>query len=294
MTRRPPLTETFSASESADGILRTHRTTPGEMLREVAVELIQRSPFQPRHSVADDDAFQALAESIRGQGVIQPILVRELENGIIELMAGERRLSASKYVGRATIPVRMWRGLSDLDAHAIALTENLARADLSAWEEAGGLRSLQALRARQSVASDVRTLAQAIGRSKSHVGDMLLIADRLSPVLTRATASAEADVRLERCTKVALLRVAKIADEPARATALVRLLGNERTPAVLAPFRLRGCPATTLTLHVRVPISAFTPAEAAALWTVLQPLYAALREGVHPRDGPAPEAQGTA
>lgn len=113
----------------------------GRTVMNLPIEEIQLSPYQPRVHF-DDEALLGLAKSISAHGVNQPILVRKIDSGTgYELVAGERRLRASKLAGKTTIPAIV-RSLTDKEAIEIALIENLQREDLSAIEEAEGYQRL--------------------------------------------------------------------------------------------------------------------------------------------------------
>ncbi|MEX1141873.1 MAG: ParB/RepB/Spo0J family partition protein [Thermoleophilaceae bacterium] len=103
-------------------------------LREVPVDLIEPNPRQPRREF-DDDALVALSESIGSRGVLQPVVVRPLAGGKFELVAGERRLRASKLAGLQAIPAVI-RQADDWERLDLALAENMARVDLNPVEEA--------------------------------------------------------------------------------------------------------------------------------------------------------------
>ena len=107
-------------------------------LSEIAV-----GPYQPRKSM-DDDALRELADSIKVQGLIQPIVVREVNSSAkakYEIIAGERRWRASKMAGLQTVPVVV-KNVDDQTAMAMALIENLQRENLNSHEEAEGLARL--------------------------------------------------------------------------------------------------------------------------------------------------------
>jgi ParB family transcriptional regulator, chromosome partitioning protein len=108
--------------------------------REIAVELIDRNPYQTR-SHFDDAQLAELADSIKANGVVQPILVRPQANGRFLLIAGERRWRASKLAGKTTIPAIL-RQVSDEQALEITIVENLQRADLNPIEQAKGFERL--------------------------------------------------------------------------------------------------------------------------------------------------------
>lgn len=118
-------------------------STQEGVLREVAIGSIRANTFQPR-DYFDEDRIAQLADSIRELGVLQPILVREIEAepGNFELIAGERRLRASKRAGLASIPVLVRSAVNDQESLEQALVENIHRADLSALEEAAGYQQL--------------------------------------------------------------------------------------------------------------------------------------------------------
>lgn len=103
-------------------------------MRDIPVELIQPNAQQPRREF-EEEALLALAESIRSRGVLQPVVVRPLTGGQYELIAGERRLRASKMAGIETIPAVV-RQAEDSERLDLALAENMARVDLNAVEEA--------------------------------------------------------------------------------------------------------------------------------------------------------------
>jgi ParB family transcriptional regulator, chromosome partitioning protein len=101
---------------------------------ELSIDLIDRNPFQTR-SQFDEAALQELATSIAATGVVQPILVRPIAEGRYQLIAGERRLMASRKAGKATIPAVV-RPASDEQAMEMTIIENLQRADLNPMEQA--------------------------------------------------------------------------------------------------------------------------------------------------------------
>ena len=108
--------------------------------REIAIEEIDRNPFQTRTHV-DEAELAELAASITANGVVQPILVRPQADGRFQLIAGERRWRASKLAGKKTIPAIL-RQVSDEQALEITIVENLQRADLNAMEQARAFERL--------------------------------------------------------------------------------------------------------------------------------------------------------
>ena len=109
-------------------------TAPGEGVREIAIELVDRNPYQTR-SRLDEAALEELAASIRVSGVLQPVVVRPVAGGRFQLMAGERRWRASQRAGKQTIPAVV-RAASDEQAMEITIIENLQREDLNPMEQA--------------------------------------------------------------------------------------------------------------------------------------------------------------
>ena len=110
-------------------------------LQHVPLDLIQRGKYQPRRDM-DPQALEELAQSIKAQGVMQPIVVRPLADNRFEIIAGERRWRASQQAGMETIPA-MVRDVPDETAIAMALIENIQREDLNPIEEAVALQRLQ-------------------------------------------------------------------------------------------------------------------------------------------------------
>ena len=112
---------------------------PGLMLQELPLTAIVPNPRQPRRDF-DDTHVKELADSIRSEGLMQPIVVRKVKDGY-ELIAGERRFRAFKLIGQKTITARILEA-SDASSAVLALIENLQRADLNAIDEALGFASL--------------------------------------------------------------------------------------------------------------------------------------------------------
>lgn len=123
-------------------------------------------PSQPR-KFFEDRPLHELAESIKNQGIVQPLLVRPLPNGKYEIVAGERRYRAAKIAGLLEVPVVV-RNMSDQEALAAALVENLQREDLNPIEEA---EAMQALRESLNITQD--DLAAKLGKSRSAVSNTM-------------------------------------------------------------------------------------------------------------------------
>jgi ParB family chromosome partitioning protein len=137
-------------------------------VREVAIELIRPGAFQPRRHFNEEE-LEALAQSVREKGVLQPLLVRPIEGAeaAFELIAGERRWRAAQRAGLHRVPVLV-RTLADREVLEIALIENLQREDLTVLEEANAYRRLIDEFGRTQGA-----IAEALGKSRSHVANML-------------------------------------------------------------------------------------------------------------------------
>ncbi|MEO8003294.1 MAG: ParB/RepB/Spo0J family partition protein [Betaproteobacteria bacterium] len=133
---------------------------------ELAVGLLRPGKFQPRTRM-DPQSIAELADSIKAQGVIQPVLVRPVENGQFEIIAGERRWRAAQLAGLTQIPVVV-RAVPDKSALAMALIENIQREDLNPLEEATGI---QRLISEFDMTHEVA--AEAVGRSRSAVTNLL-------------------------------------------------------------------------------------------------------------------------
>ena len=137
-----------------------------QVLAEISIADIKPSPFQPRRAFAAE-ALDELAASIQHHGVLQPIVVRALPQGGFELIAGERRWRAAQQVGLQTIPV-VQRDVSDREASAFALIENIQREDLNVVEEALGLSRL-----RSEFDLTQQELADLVGKSRAAIANSL-------------------------------------------------------------------------------------------------------------------------
>ncbi len=132
----------------------------------LAVDLLQRGRFQPRRHF-DEDKLRELADSIAAQGVVQPVVVREVGGGKYELIAGERRWRAAQLAGLAEIPVVL-RNVDDQAAMAMALIENIQRDDLNPLEEAQALHRLL-----EEFELTHQQIAQAVGKSRTTVTNLM-------------------------------------------------------------------------------------------------------------------------
>jgi len=135
-------------------------------LKELPVEFLQRGQYQPRKDM-NPAALDELAESIRRQGIMQPIMVRPLAKDSYEIVAGERRWRAAQLAGLAAVPVIV-KVISDEDAIALALIENIQREDLNAMEEALALTRLQ-----EEFGYTQTEVAEAVGKPRSTVANLM-------------------------------------------------------------------------------------------------------------------------
>jgi ParB family transcriptional regulator, chromosome partitioning protein len=138
----------------------------GETLRMIAVDRVRPGKYQPR-SRMDEASLAELADSIREQGVMQPILVRPVDGARFEIIAGERRWRAAEQAGLTEIPALV-RAVPDNAALALALIENIQRENLNPLEEAQGLSRLI-----EEFGLTHDAAAKAVGRSRSAVSNLL-------------------------------------------------------------------------------------------------------------------------
>jgi ParB family chromosome partitioning protein len=135
-------------------------------LRQLPLEFLQRGKYQPRIDF-DEAALQELADSIKAQGVMQPIVVRSVGADRYEIVAGERRWRASQLAALDTIPAIV-RDISDETAIAMALIENIQRENLNPLEEARALKRLQT-----EFELSQQEVATAVGKSRSVIANLL-------------------------------------------------------------------------------------------------------------------------
>ncbi len=136
--------------------------------RLVPIEFLHPGRYQPRHFMREDQ-IEELSRSIREKGILQPLLVRRHpdEANAFEIIAGERRWRAAQVAQLHEVPVII-KELSDRETLEIALVENLQRQDLSALEEADGYQRLM-----EEFSHTQEALAKAVGKSRSHVANMM-------------------------------------------------------------------------------------------------------------------------
>jgi ParB family chromosome partitioning protein len=167
--------DTDTASSSVmDGQTAPSGTSP---LMEVPIEQLQRGVYQPRRNFAQD-ALQSLADSIKAQGILQPIVARPLAGGGFEILSGERRWRAAQLAQLANVPVVI-KEVSDEAAIAIGLIENIQREDLNPVEEGLGLKRLQ-----DEFGLNQEQVANAVGRSRPAVANLMRLLQLESEVLS--------------------------------------------------------------------------------------------------------------
>ena len=166
----------------------------------VPVTEIERSPWQPRQTF-DDAALHELADSIKANGIIQPLVCRKLENGRFELIGGERRLRASILAGLTRVPLILVEA-EDRKAAEMAIVENIQRADLNAIEEAEGYRTLA-----EKFSLTQSEVAERVGKARPSVANALRLLE-----LPDETKAMVADGRLSAGHAKALLGLARTED----------------------------------------------------------------------------------
>jgi len=201
----------------------------GDELRLLPVDLLQRSPFQPRTEF-DPAALKDLADSIRAQGIVQPVLVRPTQKqDRFEIIAGERRWRAAQMAGLHEVPALI-RKIDDRAAMCLSLIENIQREDLNPLEQA---RALSRLHEEFDMTHDA--VAEAVGRSRSTVTNLLRLLELDAQVLKQVEARkiemghARALLALPKHSQPAAAKIVVDRDLSVRATeALVRkLLGGK-------------------------------------------------------------------
>ncbi len=199
----------------------------------VDVNLLFPSPFQPRKDF-DEEALNALVESVKEKGVLQPLLVRK-KNGRFEIIAGERRWRASKLAGLQTVPVIV-KDMDDKEVLEVALVENLLRENLSAIEEAEGFQRLI-----NEFSHTQEALAQIVGKSRSHVANtlrLLNLPDSVKDLVREGTLSAghaRALVGLDNAETLAKQIVAK----DLNVRQVEELVAKQKNPEVKEPKKAK-------------------------------------------------------
>ncbi len=196
---------------------------------QVSIDLIQRNPRQPRLNFVESE-LQELAASIREHGVIQPLIVSKGQGGKYVLVAGERRLQASRKAGLTTVPVVI-RQASDQQLLELALIENVQRADLNPIEEAEAYRNL---------ASEFKfsheVIAQRVGKSRVAITNTLRLLDASAAVkqalvdnkISEGHARALLALSTSRAQEAALRTVVNLDLSVRQTEALTRKLGGHK------------------------------------------------------------------
>ena len=217
-------------SEAGDEPENTSVAGPG-LSTALRLDDLVPGQYQPRTRM-DEGALYELAESIKVQGIMQPILVRRLSSGAndgkYEIIAGERRARAAKLAGLDTVPVLV-RDVPDASAAAMALIENIQREDLNPLEEAQGLQRLV-----KEFGLTHELAAQAVGRSRSAASNLLRLLNLADPVQTMLMAGdidmghARALLSLDRATQITAANQIAAKKMSVRDTeSLVKKLGAE-------------------------------------------------------------------
>jgi ParB family chromosome partitioning protein len=150
-------------------------TTAKEALQTIAVDRLRPGKYQPRTRM-DEASLDELAQSIKEHGIMQPVLVRPVEGGRFEIVAGERRWRAAQRAGLKEVPALV-KSVPDASALAIGLIENIQREDLNPLEQANGLARLI-----DEFGLTHDAVAKAIGRSRSAVTNLLRLRELAKPV----------------------------------------------------------------------------------------------------------------
>jgi ParB family chromosome partitioning protein len=175
-TRKKPVLGRNLSSMLSKTALEQVRHGSGDDLQALPLDVIRPGRYQPR-SVFDAEKLAELADSIRAQGVVQPVVVRPLdEDGEFELIAGERRWRAAQMAGIERIPAVV-RNVSDEVSVAMALIENIQREDLNPLEEATALRRLI-----DDFQMTHQEAADAVGRSRAAVSNLLRLLELMQEV----------------------------------------------------------------------------------------------------------------
>ncbi len=196
-----------SLGTGLDSLLGERPKTDPQGVNEIAIEDLSPGQYQPRKKMYKS-SLDELAQSIKEQGVLQPLIVRRLASGRFEIVVGERRWRAAQMAGLAKVPAIV-RDLNNDETAKIALIENLQREDLNALDQARGLQRLQ-----QEFNLSQDDLGKAVGKSRSSVTNLLRLLNLTPEVQTlleegsiemghaRALLSAEATKQLELANEV--------------------------------------------------------------------------------------------
>ena len=196
-------------------------------LRNLGIDELQPGKYQPR-SHMEQSALAELAESIKSQGVMQPILVRPLTAGRYEIIAGERRWRAARMAGLASVPTLV-KEIPDQQVLAASLIENIQREDLNPLEEATGIQRLT-----QEFGLTHQAVAETLGRSRAAVTNLLRLLD-LAPPVRELLAAGQIDMGHARALlALPIARQIELARETAQKGFTVREV-EQRVAAALKP-----------------------------------------------------------
>ncbi len=189
-TRTSPSPSEATNNISGGGIKPGNDAISGLGFREIPVEQLQRGKYQPRTHM-DKETLAELGESIKSQGVLQPLLVRPLpkgeKNGQYEIIAGERRWRGAQLAGLLTVPAVV-REITDQTAMAVGLIENIQREDLNAIEQARGFKRLL-----EEFGLTHQEVSEAVGCSRTAVSNLLRMLS-LHPMVQKMVQNAQIDM----------------------------------------------------------------------------------------------------
>lgn len=195
--RKEKLGSISSMLSKVDSIGKTESASGNEVI-QIEVEKLSPGKYQPRRKF-DEAALNELADSIKGHGVMQPIIIRPIGNGSFEIVAGERRWRATQLAGLVTIPA-ITKDIDDQTAITMALIENIQREDLSYLEEAQALQRLK-----DEFNLKGKEVAEVVGKREKEVSELLgllKLPEPLKALLDRGTVSPQILAVLNRCFKL--------------------------------------------------------------------------------------------
>lgn len=202
-------------------------------LQNLPIEFLQRGKYQPRRDL-DPDALNELASSIEKQGVMQPIVVRKINSGKYEIVAGERRWRATQIAGLESIPAIV-KDISDEAAIVMALIENIQREDLNAIEESRALIRLQ-----NEFELTQQQVASAVGKSRSAVTNLMRLAS-LEPSVQDQLEQGKIELGHAKCllavTGNLQISLAKDVAEKGLSVRQTENLIKQLRPKITTPFR---------------------------------------------------------
>ena len=194
-------------------------------VRDIPIEFLERGKYQPRKEY-NSKALDELAASIGQQGVLQPIIAREVRSGGYEIIAGERRWLAAQRAGLETVPVII-RDIDDRSAIAMALVENIQRENLNAMEESGALIRLQ-----NEFHLTQQEIADTIGKSRTTITNLMRLAN-LEPMVQNYLIQGDLDLGHAKC----LLGLVGKSQVDAAASVVESGLSVRQTEAMVKSFQ---------------------------------------------------------